>query len=201
LLKHGKTKIYTVFLVATTFLLVSTPFYSVPYITWGEGEEEGGGSHVIFDAGGSLGFQNDLEHEVVLNVTSGALNSTENTISLDKGGGYFMFTALDDTVILLDYTVDDVKVEGDQNQTSRIVQSGDSFTVDTGDTVLISWAISYAPLLPLMFIIGMIGLGAFIGGPVYGVMKFKEHDYYNGFVVSLAVTAVGLALVIGWLWC
>jgi len=181
--------------ITSSFLI----FLGLPII---KADATGSGNFtVIFDAGGSLGFQNDLEHEVVLNVTSGALNSTENTISLDEGGGYFMFTVLNDSVILLDYTVDDVKVEGDQNQTSRIVQSGDSFTVDTGDTVLISWAISYAPFLPLMFIIGMIGLGAFIGGPVYGVIKFQKHDYYNGFVVSLAVTAVGLALVIGWLWC
>lgn len=162
---------------------------------------EPGVTHFLFETGGSLGFQNDIGKTVVLQIISGILNSTTNAFSLDAGGGYFRFTALNDTEITIVFVgVDYVQVSGDQNNGNRHIQSGETITINSGNNVVISWTMLIKPWLPLLFIIGIIGLFASFGGPLYAINKIKHHEYYEGIRTGLVLTVTGIAFVIAWLW-
>lgn len=160
-----------------------------------------GDIHFLFETGGSLGFQNDIDKTVILNVDSGTLNSITNSFSLGSHGGHFHFTALSDTQIKIDHTFpENLWVSGDQNKSRRIVSSGSTITVDTGNNVRIKWVIPIEVwLVPMMFIIGMVGLFAMIAGPLYGAHLLKNGEYYEGFRTGLVVTVVGFAFFIAWL--
>lgn len=56
------------------------------------------------------------------------------------------------------------------------------------------------PLLPITFIIGMVGLGCLFVGPLYAVVLFRKKDYRNALVWGVILTAMGFALFISWLW-
>lgn len=60
--------------------------------------------------------------------------------------------------------------------------------------------VTFEPLLPITFIMGMVGLGCLFFGPIYGIMKFRAKDYRNGFIYGVIIFAVGFALFMGWLW-
>jgi hypothetical protein len=77
---------------------------------------------------------------------------------------------------------------------------GVSITVDT--LVIVEY--SYTPyepfLLPIMFVIGMVGLGAMFIGLLYGGHKIQHHEYRAGFIYGVILFFTGLALLISWLW-
>lgn len=160
--------------------------------------------YVLFPNGASLGFQNADNATVELLVTSGALNSTKNTLLMDSTGGTFKFTAHNDTTIKITYTeatIDNVKVGGDQNKDFRMVNTGASFTVDKGNTVTVLWDIPYVEfLLPLLFILGMVGLTGMFGGSLYAVNQIKNGKYREGFINGVIWVSIGAALVLAWLW-
>lgn len=54
--------------------------------------------------------------------------------------------------------------------------------------------------LPIMSIMGLIGLVSMFGGPLYGVSKFRKKEYRDGAIVGLIFFVVGFALFIAWLW-
>ena len=54
--------------------------------------------------------------------------------------------------------------------------------------------------LPIMFMMGMVGLASLIIGPFMGIRKFRQHDYRTGFILAVVVTAIGFALFVAWLW-
>jgi len=191
-LKHIKTKILTVTLILSLSILL----FKIAYAQNALGQN----CQVVFPSTSSLGFQNDIDKTVTLEITNGILNSTTNNLKIYDGGGHFRFTALNNTQIKIDYTVTAVKVSGDQNHENRVVTSGSTITVNAGDNVLISWDITLEPWLPVMFIIGMVGLASTIGGPVYVYHKIKEGKYYEGFRNGLVVTVIGVAFVLAWLW-
>jgi len=155
---------------------------------------------ILFPSGSSLAFQNDINKQVVLQVINGMLNSSENQLKLNSGGGFFRFIATNNTQIKIVYSNCSVKVSGDQNNPQRIIKSGTSITVNAGDSVLIQWDIPIEPWLPMMFIFGMVGLGAMIGGPLYAINKVKKREYLEGFRTGIVVTVIGVALFIAWLW-
>ena len=173
-------------------------------IVWasnGDGSpEEVGGTQFLFGINGSLGFQNDVNSIITLQITNGTLNSTTNAFNLGDSG-YFSFSALNDTEITIVFVgINNVQVSGDQNNTNRVIQSGDTITVNSGNNVHIEWWILTEPWLPLMFIIGMIGLAASFAGPLYAINKIKHHEYHEGMRMGLILTVTGIAFVLAWLW-
>ena len=155
---------------------------------------------VLFPSGSSLAFQNDINSNVTLLIITGILNSSENKLGLNSGGGFFRFTALNDTQIKITYSNCAVKVGGDQGNELRIINSGSTITASTGDSVLIVWDRQIEPWLPMMFIFGMVGLGAMIGGPLYAINKIKKREYLEALRTGTIVTVIGIALFIAWLW-
>jgi len=55
-------------------------------------------------------------------------------------------------------------------------------------------------MFPLLFAIGIIGIFATIGGPVYAYLKIKKHEYYDGLRTGFLLHIVGLAFTMAWLW-
>jgi len=158
------------------------------------------GTEISFRVFNNIAFQNSIEELVFLQVDSGVLNCSDGNLRIYDGGGSFRFTAFNDTQITIDYTVDQVKVQGDQNRTLHFLSSGDSITVQTGNDVLITWSITIKPLLPLMFILGLFGLCSIIGGSLYTIDRIKKHDAYNGLINGVIIVAFGISLFLAWLW-
>jgi len=155
---------------------------------------------ILFPSGSSFGLQNTVDKSVILNIVEGTLNSTDYTLKITRGGGYFRFSAKEDVKIRITYTVDNVKVSGDQGKSLRSIRSGNTIDVNSSDSVLIQWDLALAPLFPLMAIIGIVGLSALFIGPSYGVWKMRKGHYYDGFVNGLIITVIGIALFMAWLW-
>jgi len=190
MLKHVKTKILTVLLIFFLILLAFTlkTQANVSSTTFTS----------YFPSNSALAFQHENRF-VTLNIISGTLNSSECTLKFDSGTGQYTFKANETLTLKIDYNVSNVQVSGDQNNNNRNIQSGDTITIDTGNNVYINWNILLEPLLPMMFIIGMVGLFAMIAGPLYGAKQLKKGEYYEGFRTSLVVTVVGFAFFIAWL--
>lgn len=55
-------------------------------------------------------------------------------------------------------------------------------------------------LLPVMFILGMVGLTGLMLAPLYAVYKIRKKEYLNGLVVCVVFGAVSFGLFIAWLW-
>lgn len=77
-----------------------------------------------------------------------------------------------------------------------------AFTVGGVANLKITWRVVSRSewWLPMMFILGIIGLLCMFGGPIYGIYEVKHGEYYDGFRTGLVVTVLGLALFIAWLW-
>lgn len=65
-------------------------------------------------------------------------------------------------------------------------------------TIRLLWPVPW--LLPYMFIFGMIGMVSSFVGPLYAIYKVKHGDYYDGLRMGVILTAIGMSLVIAWLW-
>jgi len=193
LLKHVKTKILIVFLCL--FLLGITIYE----FQEAKATVTSGTFTSYFPANSSLGFQHENDF-VTLNIVTGTLNSSVCTLTFGGGGGFYRFQANETATIKITFNVSSVQVVGDQNKTNRVIGSGDSITVNSGNNVMISWNILIEPWLPVLFIIGMIGLGASFAGPLYAIDKIKHRQYYEGMRTGLLLTIVGISFVLAWLW-
>ena len=181
-------------LCLTIFLFVALVLVTISKTNAFTSQAVGYNCLITIPATGSLQFQNDINKTVTLTVSSGLLNSTTNTVKIYDGGGFFRFISLNDSEVEITYTVDNVKVNGEH------ITSGSSVSFASGTTNVIEWDLTLTPMLPFMFIFGMIGLGSMIGGPLYAIHLFKQREYYNGFVYGLVITVLGFALFIAWLW-
>ena len=158
-------------------------------------------ANILLPSDSSLAFQNDIENYLTLSIVDGILNLTDFNFHLDSGGGYFKFTTPDPLSIKITYSNLTVKV-AKGNEPFQIVESGSIISVT--DQTEIIWDVPHEipvePLLPMMFIFGMVGLGAMIVGPLYAINKIKKREYLEGFRTGIVVTVIGLALFIAWLW-
>lgn len=151
--------------------------------------------------GDSIVFQNNLQNWVRLDISSGLLNSSRATTSMNSGGGHFIFTALNDSVLRLTHNVTTVRVGGDSGNEFRQVYNGNSFTILTGNAITINWSLpGVEPWLPVMFILGMTGLVSLFGGALYTVDRIKKKLYQEGLINGVIFVSIGFALFISWLW-
>jgi len=152
-----------------------------------------------FYEGQSLGFQTGMK-TVVLDMTVGNLTSNQTTVDFDSGGGMFQFKANENFTMKITYDVAKLKVGGDKGSQDRGIKSGTSINIDANDIVTIEWNIFIAPLLPLLFILGMFGLLSMGGGSIYAVQQIKEKEYRNGFRNGAIFITIGFAFFLAWLW-
>ena len=153
-----------------------------------------------FYEGQSLGFQ-EGKKTVVLTMTSGNLTSNETKIYMWVGGGDFSFNASESFTMKITFTMDIVKVAGDRGHTEfRAISSGSSIPVDANDLVYVQWSYGAILLLPIKFILGMVGLGSMSGGSIYSVKQIKQKEYYEGFRNGAIFISIGFAFFLAWLW-
>lgn len=114
--------------------------------------------------------------------------------------GSFVFTANETASFQLSFTVDRVEVSGDQGNSNRIITNNTEITVNQSDKVVIVWRIMIQPLLPYMFILGMIGLLSMFGGLMYPIALYrKEHDIVEAIKKFCIFFFLGLGLFMAWL--
>lgn len=156
--------------------------------------------NVYFAQNSCLVFQNNPSENVSLTVNSGSLNSSVTSIRIYDGGGYFTFNNTANATITVDFTVTSLQVWGDQDNETRNVQSGDIISIDSGDSVVLSWTIHLQPWLPIMFIFGMIGIVSMFYGGLNFISEMQKKHYYKAFIVTTIAVSIGVAFVLAWLW-
>jgi len=158
------------------------------------------GFNLYFETNGKLAFQHlSVPWEtkgatITLTVTSGTLKGTSASLAMYPTSGTLTFTALENGAITLTST---------SNGTTFHINGAvaNSASIVNGQTYTLEWSfIEPEFLLPVMFILGMFGLGSMFGGPIYGIYKVKHGEYYEGFKTGLILTVLGVALTIAWLW-
>lgn len=184
-----------------------TPSSTNVGIVWAANGVEPIGTRFLFETGGSLGFQIDINRTVTLEVTSGVLNSTAHAFQLSNRDGYFRFTAINDTQITITYEgVDQVFVSGDQNKAQRMIDSDIGITVITGDNVRISWHFLPWSMIDNYFMlgVGLTGIIMLIAGPTIFARTFIKHGLDSESVewlgYAMLFVVMGFGFLVVWLW-
>ena len=160
----------------------------------------GSNFNLYFETNGKLAFQHlSVPWEtkgatITLTITSGTLNGTSGSLAMYPASGTLTFTALENGAITLTSTSNATTFHiNGEVATSASLVNGQSYTIE--------WSFLEPEfLLPIMFILGMFGLGSMFGGPIYGIYKVKHGESYEGFKTGLILTVLGVALTIAWLW-
>lgn len=158
---------------------------------------EGSGIQLTALNGGTLSFGTE-DHGITIAVTSGTLNGTSSfTYWREKGRVY---VTSEDTA---EYTL---TAYGDRtsvyyfgtlvNQANASLVYGSTVT---GDSLVFGWAVATEPLLPIMFIIGIVGVGSFFGGLIVAAYKIRDGEYVEGFRYAVIFCSIGFGLIWGWL--
>lgn len=148
--------------------------------------------------GQSIGFQfDDLFVRVVVN--SGVLNGSSSDIWIaSEYGGKYVFTQSGSGSCYVhhsnDSRISNLRVNGNQYIMNNTV------TLTDGNIYVIEWGVSLEPFLPIVFMVGMVGLLMLFIGPSYAVISLKRNDPLNGFLIGLIVTVFGIGFLLVWLW-
>jgi len=153
---------------------------------------------LYFTSGSSLGFQHDNDY-VFLSIASGNLNSSTATLIMFADSGMLRFTSNESCSFNVVYNIESVKVEGDNGNAHRAVGNNSLISVISNDNVFISWNRITTIWFPLSFIMGIVGLISLFGGSLYGVHLLKKEEYSEGLKFSAIWIALGITLVIAWL--
>jgi len=198
---EATTRTYTLYpstVTDNTYGITAAQANSVT-VTWGT-PPPSAGFNLYFETNGKLAFQHlsvpweTKAATITLTVTSGTLKGTSASLAMYPTSGTLTFTALENGAITLTST---------SNGTTFHINGAvaNSASIVNGQTYTLEWSFLEPEfLLPIMFILGMFGLGSMFGGPIYGIYKVKHGEYYEGFKTGLILTVLGVALTIAWLW-
>lgn len=152
-------------------------------------------------------FKGELQSVIVYNsalTSSDAENLADNMGAIDGvncqlwvapeyGGRFYMMCGANSTIQIHE-SVDSVRVNG------APYSEGDTLKLVQGTGYSFEWAYTLAPLLPIDFLFGMVGLlGCFVL-PLYMIKKLKEHDVDTAVLFCFIGLCVCIAFVVGWLW-
>lgn len=152
---------------------------------------------VTIPNGATLSF-GDANNGINVTVTSGTLNGTSTmTYWYQKGRVNLVSENTAEYTIMAYGSGTTIRYTGTLvNQVSHALIYGS--TVAT-DSLVFGWDVESVPLLPLMFIIGIVGLFTFVGGLLYMLVKFREGEYEEGLRKGIIFMSLGFGLVWGWL--
>lgn len=181
-------------LIILTLLLVLQLFLSLYHASGSTDYVIGNNFHCFFLKGSELAFQHG-DQFLILTVHSGTFNTTNNcTLYIYYGGGVFTFKPLEDADFRLWYNVTSVKVNG------TVYGSNSRFSVFQNVPMRIEWDVTSPPILPLMFILGIVGLTAMMGSPVYAIAMYRRREYRDALISGMIGFSLGFALFLSWLW-
>ena len=152
---------------------------------------------VFIDDAGGIEFQSTRDQWVTLTVTSGAINSSIATLSITENKGAFTFRS-NETVsfTVTNQNVSNVRVYINGTQLSTF-----DVSASQNDNVRVEWFIPIEPILPFMFILGMIGLGGIFGSSLLLASKLKKHGIDQETLTQfITIFGISFGLFIAWLW-
>jgi len=158
---------------------------------------QGSDFNIYLSSGENLNFQHlatdySEAFQITLSILSGSLNGSDGKITIWLNEGEMSFLSQDNATL--------------QGEHILFIVNNNKFNeyanIENGDVVLLKWTNPYPlkPLLPIMFIIGMIGFGGLFGGPLYAIHKIKQKEYREGFINGVILTSIGVAFILAWLW-
>jgi hypothetical protein len=193
--KHATPKILTTLLLLFFLLTVTLKHAQAEDLI-----AYGSNFQILAGKDGTIAFQHpDVEYvtlgdTITLTITNGTLNGTSATLKMYQTSGTLTFTNQNTTTITLTAL---------NNSTAFWINTAKTNigTLTAGNTYTIQWSILEPELwLPLMFILGMFGLGSTFAGPLYAIHLLKKNEYRDALVNGTLITALGIALTIAWLW-
>jgi hypothetical protein len=155
---------------------------------------------VVVESNGTLGFQNSLNEIVYVYVNTGQLNGSITLCEINSGGGKFRFNVQNDSNIVITFTPLESLVYFSPNGDIGLkkVTSGDSFNLTTSDDAYLIWNTPFYSPLPMMFIVGIVGLGCLFVGPWIIIDKIRKKEYEKALVTGFIITFTGFAFFVGW---
>lgn len=150
---------------------------------------------VFIDDTGSLGFQSTSDKYVKLTVTSGAINSTIANVRITENSGTFTFRSNETVAFTVTHNISNVRAYINGTQLSSL-----DVSASQNDNVKVEWFIPIEPILPFMFILGMIGLGGMFGSSLYFIKEVKKNVNQEVFTKFITIFAISIGLFMAWLW-
>jgi hypothetical protein len=149
---------------------------------------------VFLESPSSIGFQNDIDTYLIVTMQTGNMSSNSSTIALEIDHGYFSILPNQTGTFTVTFTsnipeafVNNVRFE-----------TGDTGNFTIGTTTIIEWWIPYETLLPIMFIVGMIGLASIFYGMWKSISSFQQKEYLNAGIYAITFIALGSGLFLAW---
>lgn len=149
---------------------------------------------VNFPQGTSLRFQmsNNASQYVALSPVVGDLNGTDASLWVAVAyGGKFEWTSTTNTTLLLNCSVDNVKING------QLRTTGQNTTITEGINNIVEWSYTLSPIMPISLVMGLAGVAMFFGGAFYGVHEGKKQEWKHA-ISGLIIALIGFALIVGW---
>lgn len=159
--------------------------------------------YVSLNNGSSLGLGTYEDYYVLVEVTSGSINSTLSILETNRA-------APNDGSWTFQSNVTGSLLFSDPAQDYDLQASGGTITHDdaTGyvtvswsanEQVSLYWNSILEPILPFGFILGMVGLGSMFGGTLWTVKKIKDHEFNEAITEGFVIALLGIALFMAWL--
>lgn len=152
--------------------------------------------------GASVGFKGG-ENGVIVSITSGTLNGSLSMTGWTNKGQIIIDSEDTATFTITGFGDSEFKdcvpgIKGSETA-NRNNKTQITATTVSGNQITITWSYSGEPALPIMFMVGMIGVGSFFGGALYAAKQIKEGDYVEGLRTALIFCSIGFGLIWGWL--
>lgn len=158
---------------------------------------EGSGIQLEIPSGGAIAFGNENEG-IVINVTTGTLNGTAS-FTYWRERGEIKVQSENAAAFTID-AYGDAKPRFGGGQTATQYNSTRILgTTINGDSLLFGWGKVIEPLLPYMFIIGVVGIFTFFGGLLWAAARIRDGDYIDGLRKGVIFCSIGFGLIWGWL--
>ena len=158
---------------------------------------EGSGIQLEIGNGGSIGF-GDSENGVVVAVTAGTLNGSTSFMYW-RERGEVRVQSENAAAFTIDSYGEALPRFGGGQSAEKVNKTRILGTTLNGDNLLFGWGVELKPLLPFMFILGIVGLFSFFGGLLWAAYKIKEGDYVDGLRKGVVFCSIGFGLIWGWL--
>lgn len=188
-----KGKLLEIGLTATLLILVFSQYgYSALSVYL-----EGSGILLTIPNGSTISF-GDESHGATLTVTSGTVNGTVS-LTYWREKGKVSIASTDTAEFVLSGYGERTSLQYNGQIVENVNASYLLGSTVSGNSFYFGWAVKTEPLLPVMFILGMVGLFTFIGGLLWACVNFREGEYVEGLRVGVIFCSIGFGLVWGWL--
>ena len=158
---------------------------------------EGSGIQLEISTDGSIGF-GDSDNGIVVTVTSGTLNGSTSFIYY-RERGEVRVNSENAASFTIDGYGEALPRFGGGQTAEKFNKTRILGTTLNGDSLLFGWGVELKPLLPFMFILGIVGLFSFFGGLLWAAVRIREGDYVDGLRKGVIFCSIGFGLIWGWL--